>query len=136
MGRKVAWILSILALLGTGAGGLYNGINEFSATATPLQHTVTFGEVLYGVFGIAAGVALAARRQSAVKLVSAWAVAITYVAAVAALAYAGDDATVGGAIAGGVGVGLISFGVVWCARVTTRAGSRDDGARTAAEASR
>ena len=50
----------------------------------------------------------------------AWALVITYVASMAALAYAGADATTGGALAAGIGAFAIGIGVVWCARVVTR----------------
>jgi hypothetical protein len=45
---------------------------------------------------------------------------VTYVASTAALAYAGEDATIGAAISAGVGAGLIGLFVVWCAREATR----------------
>ena len=126
MGRKVAWILAILVLLSTGAAGFFNGVNEMSQAVTRLQHSVTIGVFLYGVLGIVGAVALIAKHRLAVKLVSAWAVVVTYVASVAALAYAGDEATAGGAIAGGVGAAIIGAGIIWCARVATRPASLHD----------
>lgn len=136
MGRKVAWIFAILVLLSTGAAGFFNGVNEISQAVTRVQHSVTIGVFLYGIFGIAAAVALIARHGSAVKLTSAWAVVVTYVASVASLAYAGDEATIGGAIAGGVGAAIIGIGIVWCARVATRPASLHDRVHATAEAPR
>lgn len=121
MGRKAAWILSILLLLNTGGIGLYDGLTELSDARTPLQRSVTLGVLAYGILGIAAAVMLGARRPVAVWLAAGWAIVVTYVASTAALAYSGDDATLGGAAAAGVGASLLGLGVVWCARVTTRA---------------
>ena len=120
MARRVAWIVSILLLLNTGGLGVYNGIAELSSARTPLQQSVTLGVLLYGILGLVAAVMLAARRPVAVWLSVAWAVAVTYVASTAALAYAGDDATLRGAFAAGTGALLLGLGVVWCARVVTR----------------
>ena len=120
MARKVAWIVSILLLLNTGGIGLYNGITELSEANTPLQKSVTLGVLLYGILGLAAAIMLAARRPVAVWLTVGWAIVVTYVASTAALAYAGTDATVGGALAAGIGALLLGAGVVWCARVVTR----------------
>jgi hypothetical protein len=136
MGRKVAWIFAILVLLSTGAAGFFNGVNEISQAETPLQHSVTIGVFLYGIFGITGAVALIARHRSAVKLTWAWAMVVTYVASVAALAYAGDEATVGGAIAGGVGAAIIGVGIVWCARFATRPASLHERVHPTAEAPR
>ena len=126
MVRKAAWILSILVLANTGALGLYNGVTELSDAHTALQRSVTMGVLIYGVLGVAAVVALIARHGSAVWLTAGWAVVITYVASMAAVAYAGDDASVGGAIAAGVGAAVLGIGIVWCARMITRPASLHD----------
>ena len=126
MVRKAAWILSILVLANTGALGLYNGVTELSDAHTALQRSVTLGVLIYGVLGVAAVVALIARHGSAVWLTAGWAVVITYVASMAAVAYAGDDASVGGAIAAGVGAAVLGIGIVWCARMITRPASLHD----------
>jgi hypothetical protein len=120
MTRKAAWILSILLLLNTGGLGLYNGVTELGDARTPLQQSVTLGVLAYGLLGLAAAAVLLARRPVAVWLSLAWALVITYVASMAALAYAGADATLGGALAAGIGAFAIGIGVVWCARVVTR----------------
>jgi hypothetical protein len=124
MARKAAWIVAILLLLNTGVLGLYSGLGELSEARTPLQRSVTGGVLMYGVLGLAAAVALFVRHRWSVPLSIGWAVVVTYVASFAALAYAGEDATIGGAIAGGVGAALIGAFVVWCARmVLLRTGS-------------
>lgn len=120
MARKAAWIVSILLLLNTGGLGVYNGVTELSGARTPLQQSVTLGVLIYGVLGLAAAAMLIARRPVSVWLSVAWTAVVTYVASTAALAYAGDDATIGGALAGGVGALLIGIGIVWCARAVTR----------------
>ena len=120
MGRKAAWIVAILLLLNTGLVGFYNGVREFSEAHTPLQKSVTAGVFIYGIFGLSAAVALFVRHRWSVPLSAVWAVVVTYVASTAALAYEGEEATMGAAITAGVGAGLIGVFVVWCARVVTR----------------
>jgi len=122
--RKAAWIVALLLLLNTGVLGVYDGLTELSDAHTPLQRSVTGGVLIYGILGLAAAVALFVRHRWAVPLSIAWGIVITYVASAAAPAYAGDEATIGGTIAGGVGAGLIAVFVVWCARmVLLRRGS-------------
>jgi hypothetical protein len=124
MARKAAWIVAILLLLNTGVLGVYSGLGELSEAHTALQRSVTMGVLIYGVLGLAAALALLVRHRWSIPLSIAWGVVITYVAAAAAPAYAGDDATIGGTIAGGIGAGLIAVFVVWCARmVLLRRGS-------------
>src|SRR5690349_148581 len=123
MARKSAWIVSILLLLNTGGIGVYNGITELPEAGTALQKSVTIGVLIYGLLGLIAALALVLRRRSAVWLTVGWSVVITYVASTAALAYGGNDASVGGAVAGGLGAALIGALVVWCARVVTRPAS-------------
>jgi len=120
MGRKAAWIVAILLLVNTGAVGVYNGVTEFADAHTPLQKSVTAGVFVYGIFGLSAAFALLVRHRWSVPLSAVWAVVVTYVASTAALAYAGDDATIGAAISAGIGAGLIGVFVVWCARAVTR----------------
>jgi len=120
MGRKAVWIVAILLLFNTGLVGFYNGVTEFAEAHTPLQKSVTAGVFVYGIFGLSAAVALLVRHRWSVPLSAAWAVVVTYVASTAALAYAGEDATISAAISAGVGAGLIGLFVVWCAREATR----------------
>jgi len=120
MARRAAWIVSILLLLNTGGIGLYNGLTELRDARTVLQKSVTTGVLVYGIFGLAAAVALLLRHRSAVWLSVVWAIVVTYVASAASLAYGGADATVAGAVGGGVGAALIGVFVVWCARAVTR----------------
>jgi len=126
MARKAAWILSILVLANTGFLGVYNGLTELSDAHTLLQRSVTVGVLVYGVFGLGALVALIARHTSAMWLTVAWAVVVTYVASMASIAYAGDEATVGGAIAAGVGAGIIGVGMIWCVWTILRPASLHD----------
>lgn len=123
MARKAVWIVSILLLLNTGGLGVYNGITELHDAKTVLQRSVTVGVLIYGVLGLMGAVALVLRRPSAVWLSIVWAIVVTYVASTAALAYAGDDASTGGAIAAGLGAALIGALVVWCAWDATRPAS-------------
>ncbi len=119
-GRKVGWALSLLMLFATGALGLYNGLRELAYTLTPLQRSVSIGVLAYGVLGVAAGVAMAARHRSSVWLAATWGAVITYVGAFAAIAYVGANASVIGAVASGIASALIAAGVIWSARASTR----------------
>jgi hypothetical protein len=126
MRHKIGRALSLVMLFGTGALGLYSGVRETAYTLTPLQRSVSVGVLLYGVLGVAAGVALAARHRASVWLSAIWGVVITYVASLAAIAYAGADATLIGAIASGIATALIAAGVIWSARVSARRPSPPD----------
>lgn len=123
MARKAAWIVSILLLLNTGVLGVYDGLTELADAHSALQKSVTIGVLLYGVLGLAAAATLIVRKRAAVWLAVAWSIVITYVASTAALAYSDEDASIGGAIAGGVGAALIGALVVWCGWVVTRPAS-------------
>jgi uncharacterized membrane protein len=112
-------MLSAIVLFFSGAIGLYNGLRELGYVFTPFQRSVSTGVLLYGVVGMVAGVALVMRHPSSVWLAAAWGVLVTFVASTAALAYAGSDATVIGAVAGGMATGLIAAAVVWSARVSS-----------------
>src|SRR6266545_1352676 len=123
--RKFGWILAIVLLLATGFFGLLNGVRELRDMHSGLQLTVTCGVLLYGLLGIVAGAGLARRRPWSVTASVAWAVAVTYVATVASFAYSdptfSQSGTIAGTIGAGVSTALIGAGVVWAARVATRA---------------
>jgi hypothetical protein len=131
--RRVGLILAIAILFVSGALGLLNGVRELSQTLTPLQRSVSTGVLVYGIAGVAGGIALVVRHRSAIWLAGIWGVVVTYVSSLAAIAYAGTDATLAGAIASGIGTALIAAGVVWAARLATRspAGPVPDSARRA-----
>jgi hypothetical protein len=122
--QRIGWWLTLLTLVLTGVLGVVNGSLDLGEAQTPLQRTVTIGVLVYGVVGLAATAALLARRRVAVWLAAFWGVVATYVASTAALAYAGGDATIGGAVASGVATALIAVGVVWGARAATGDGAR------------
>jgi hypothetical protein len=133
-GRKIGWILSIATLLLTGLLGTVNGVNGLSDTLTPLQRSVSTAVLIYGIIGLAGGLALANRHSSAVLLAVAWCFAVTYVSSLAAIAYAGADTTLVGAVASGIAAALIGAAIVWSARLATRRGKDGgvgDGARAA-----
>jgi hypothetical protein len=112
--------LSVTVLFVSGALGTFNGVRELSETLTPLQRSVSIGVLIYGVAGLAGGIALLKRHRSAVWLATIWGIAVTYVSSVAALAYA-PDAPVGGAVASGIGAALIAAAVIWSAHRASRA---------------
>ncbi len=123
MSRRIGSVLSLLVLLVTGALGVYHGVDDLSDVTTPFQYSVTIGVILYGLLGLAAGTLLALRHRWSVPVAVAWAVVVTFVASTAALAYAGEDATVLGAVFGGIGSALVGAAVVWGARIGVRLGA-------------
>jgi hypothetical protein len=120
LARKVAWIVSIVLLVVSGVSGVLNGLRELRDANTPLQRSVTIGVLVYGFFGLAAAAGLLLRRSWSVWLAAIWALVVTYVSSAAALAFAGSNASIVGAISGGIGAALIGAGIVWTAAATTR----------------
>lgn len=120
MGRKVAWILSLGLLLFTGFVGIHNGLTEWGDGRGPLQHSVTIDVFLYGIFGLVSAYGLIRRQRWSLRTVIAWTIAITYAPGFAVMAYGGEDAILGSAIAGSAGSLLIALGVVWTTNVMTK----------------
>ena len=123
--RKVAWVVAVILLFGTGVIGITNGVREFTDSLSSLQRSVTIAVLLYGVLGAVAGFGVARRRPWSVKLSIAWAVLVTYAATVASFAYSdptfSQSGTLAGTIAAGLSTALIGAGIVWVARDATRA---------------
>lgn len=123
MGRKwmwrVFWVLSCIALLGTGIIGVRNGILEWSDARTLLQRSVTVGVALYGILGLVGGVGLAMRKRWSANVAFAWAVCVTYVPGAAVLGFDGAGEW-GAAIAATLGGGLIGAGVAYVAHRETQ----------------
>jgi hypothetical protein len=120
MGRKIAWILSLVLLLFTGAVGVYNGLTEWREGRTPAQHSVTLGVLLYGVFGLITAYGLFRRRRWSVATSIVWTIAVSYVPGVAVMVYGGEGAILSSAIAASAGSVLVALAVVWTAHVMTR----------------
>jgi membrane associated rhomboid family serine protease len=116
MGRSIARLVAILLLVVTGLLGVYNGVIERSDVETPLQASVNAGVLLYGVLGLVGTYGALRRRRWVVWSVTAWAILITYVSGTAALAFAGADAGIVGAVSAAVGAALIGAFVVWAVR--------------------
>ena len=117
---RVLWVLSCLALLGSGVVGLRNGIVEWADARTMLQQSVTAGVTVYGILGLVGGVGLAMRRRWSAKVALAWAIVVTYVPGAAVMGYGGADAAWGSAIAATVGAGLTAAAVAYVAHRETR----------------
>jgi hypothetical protein len=120
MNRKatIAWTLALFVLFVTGVLGLFNGLRELSDPLTPLQRSVSVGVLVYGVLGLAGGIALMAGHRAAAWLAAVWGVIVTYVASIAPIAYGGAEGTLIGAVASGIASALIAVGVVWVARTS------------------
>jgi hypothetical protein len=124
MGKTVAWILSLGLLLLTGWLGFYNGLTEWAGATTLGQKSVTAGVLLYGILGFTTAYGLFRRKGWSFTAAIVWGVVITYVAGAAVLFYGGPDAGIGAALAGAGATALIALGVVWTAKVITRAQPR------------
>jgi hypothetical protein len=109
-------VFAVLMLGGTGVVGVRNGIVELPGAHTALQEMVTLGVLAYGLVGLAAAAAVAARHRWSFRLTLVWAVLITWVAAAAIPAYGGANATLGASLSGGVVVALIGSAIAWIVR--------------------
>src|SRR4051812_19732378 len=123
MGRKIAFAVSLLLLVFTGVVGIYNGITEWRDGLDPMQRSVTAGVFLYGIFGLATAYGLVRRLRLTLVSAIAWAICVTYVPGVAVMAYGGEDAFLGSAIAASVGSALIAGEIVWTVLLWTRPAS-------------
>lgn len=122
--RVVSTILRVLALVvlaGTGGLGVYSFIAERSVAETPLQLSVTYGVLAYGVLGLVSAAGLLGRAWWSLWTTAAWAVIATGVAGTSVLAYDGANATPRSAITAYVAAGLFTAFIVWATRSVTRA---------------
>ncbi|HJQ19490.1 MAG TPA: hypothetical protein VJ867_04005 [Gemmatimonadaceae bacterium] len=119
--RRVVWIASALVLAGTGVIGLQNVFEEWSTAATLGQRSVQVAVALYGICGLVAAIGLVARKRWSVPVATAWAVATTYAATMAVIAYGGPDANVIGIVSACLGAALIGALIVWGTRYSLRA---------------
>jgi hypothetical protein len=127
LGKKVAWVSSLVLLFFTGVVGVYNGVSEWGEAHTPAEHSVTVGVLLYGILGLVTALGLIQRRRWSVGTAIAWAVPVTYVPGVAVMVYGDEGAIMSSAIAASAGSALIALAVVWTAHVMTRGAITDTG---------
>jgi len=127
VGRKVAWVASLLVLAVLGCLGVFNGLREWGEGETPLQHSVPVGVLLYGILGLITAYGLFRREDWTIWPAIAWAMAVSYVPGVAVMAYGGEGAILGSAIAASVGSALIALCVIWTVKVSTRESARTVG---------
>ena len=120
MSQKVGWYLSIAVLLLSSGLGVWNGLSDWEINRTALQMSVTVGVLAHSIAGFAAAAALVRKAPAARWLTLLWTGLVAYVSTAAPLAYAGDQATVGGALAGGVASAIAGLLIHWCARIVTR----------------
>lgn len=116
--RRLSLISCALFLAATGVLGIYDGSGSLQDSTTPFQMVVGIAIIMYGVVAIVALAGLLMRRSWSVPATIAWGVLITFVASTAALAYAGEPASLVGAIASGAVSALIAWLVL--AGVRTR----------------
>ena len=120
-GATVARVLALVVLFVSGALGLANGLREWPHAGTLGQQTVTGGVLLYGIFGVAAGIGLLRRRAWALPLTIVWAVIVTYVPGAAVHYYAGAEAGDVAVLTASVSAGVVALLVVLAVRASTRA---------------
>ena len=113
MWRTAGRVAALAILLFTGVVGIRNGIDERSGITNGLQAVVTTGVFLYGLFGVAAFLAVLRHWRFAGWLVILWGIDVTMVATLAPLAYGGPDVPLLGALAGGLATALIVYGIWW-----------------------
>jgi hypothetical protein len=123
MGRKIAWVVSLVLLFLSGLTGIYDGITELEGDETLLQMSVTVGVFLYGVFGLVTAYGLFRRRRWSVVTAIIWGVVVAYVPGAAVMAFGGRDAFLSSAIGASAGSAILAFGVVWTARAVVNASS-------------
>jgi hypothetical protein len=79
---------------------------------------------VYGVFGLAAGIALAFRRRASVPLAVVWSASTVYAATIASFAWSDPTFSRGGTVMGvssaAVATIAISAWVIWSARKAVR----------------
>jgi hypothetical protein len=122
---KVAWLLALLALLVTGALGVYNAFQEWPNAETALQKSVSAGELVYGLTGLVAAFGLLRRRRWSLRWAAVWGLAATYTGGTAVLAYGGADATLGAALWAWGGGALVAAAVVWAVHASLPADASD-----------
>lgn len=120
VGRKVAFVISLALLLFTGVAGIRDAVDDWGEANTFAQQSVTGGVFLYGILGLITSYGLIRRRRWTLATAIAWSVVITYVPGVAVMAYGGEDAMLGSAVAASVGSGVIALGVIWTVNTMTR----------------
>lgn len=118
---EIVRLLALLVLAGTGALGIYNGVTERNLVQTPLQASVTYGVLAYGVLGLVSALGLLLRAHWSLWTTTAWAVVCTYVAGTAVLAYSVPDASPRVAAAAYVAAAFFTAAIVWATRTVTRA---------------
>jgi hypothetical protein len=110
----------MLVLALTGGLGINNYIVERMDTLTPLQWSVAYGVLGYGVFGAVSALGLLRRSRWSLWTALAWAGLCTYAAGTAVLAYGGSDASLSGALSAYAAAGIVTAGVVWAVRTVTK----------------
>lgn len=113
--RTANWALAVLVLLGTGAVGLYDGVTEIGTAETVLQNSVTGAVLIYGIFGLIAGVGVIVRKRWGVFAVYPWAAGAVYAATVASFAFSDPTFAKGETIAGVVSAFVASVLIGWWA---------------------
>lgn len=117
-------MLAVLVLLGTGVVGLRDGLSELGAGATVLQNSVSGAVLIYGIFGLIAGIGVLARKRWGVFAVYPWAAGAVYAATVASFAFSdptfAKNGTIAGVASAFVASLLIGWWAIWAAGTRVR----------------
>lgn len=123
--KKAAWMVAIALVLVSSVLGLDNARTELPRAAGDWQRSVGYGQIVYGVSGLAAALGLLRQRRWAVPAAVVWAVSAAWVASVASFAFHDpafqEPGTRGGVIGAAAAMLLLGAFVVWTARAVSRA---------------
>ena len=118
--RVVCLILLMILLAACAWNGLYEGIIATRHADTPGMQAATVTQLLYGVFGLAALLALWRKREWVTPLLIGTGIASSLTAGLAPVVYAGTDVSTG--IAAGLITAVVFVLAVWCWRNLVKAG--------------
>lgn len=117
--RKFARVLALLLVAATSVMGLIQLPSEFrNDQGTLLQMSVAVGAALHAGLGVVTTAGMLLRKRWAMRAAIAWAIAVTYTASVASIAWETqrDVAVLFGGLMAGVSCALIGWWVWWAAR--------------------
>ena len=113
--RRIGWIVALLVMAAFGAFGLWEGSEQIPRAMSGMQRAVGIGQIVYGVLGISAAVAIALGWRWGTLAALGWATSCTFVATLAPIAYAPGQVTTMAVLAGALATALIGLAIVWVA---------------------
>jgi hypothetical protein len=130
--RKANWILATIVLLGTGVVGLINGPSDLPSAGSLLQRSVAIAVIVYGICGLAGGLALALRKRAAIPLAVGWSAGVVWAATIASFAFHDPTFSQGSTVVGVSSTAIATMAIcawmIWSARRTLHAVKLPQGA--------